>query len=76
MTVELTGGFGLGRDRTVPKGSPSWFWRCACGGDDCRGLMFGPYKTKREAERTAKASLQSVVSELSASIVDGGSEQH
>jgi hypothetical protein len=54
MTVDLKIEFEFGRARDVPKGAPSWCYRCACGADDCDRAVFGPFKTKREAERSAE----------------------
>jgi hypothetical protein len=37
----------------APKNLPRWWWRCACG---C-GAMNGPFRTRREAERDAEATI-------------------
>jgi hypothetical protein len=76
MSTDIKLVFEFGRDRSAPKGAPSWYYRCACGSEECNRNVFGPFKTGRGAEQAAEAFTQSIVNDFGASTVDGGNAQH
>lgn len=50
QTVEVAFGK-VRREPGSPRNAPRWVWRCLCAECADGGLVYGPFKTKREAEQ-------------------------